>query len=189
MIVLNRQKLYNVPFEQYLLLPGWSHSKIKNNGKTWTASTNKMILGTKVHNYLLEPGKYDHSDIDIVKPCAIALKSVIGPLWEYAETELIVTADFTLEGFCLEYVGRVDFGVPTILIVDFKISEVPLPVSIKRFGYYDQLNGYGEGYGVENRYLIRVNPKRPTDKPEIRKVPLNLEFWEYNIIQKGRPQL
>lgn len=187
MIVQNRQILHDVPFEQYLLLPGWSHSKIKSDGRTWAPPTDKMLLGTAVHQYLLEPEKYNHTNIVIVKPAAIALKNVVGVLWEYAETELVVTADFIHNGFLLNYVGRVDLGVKKKLLIDFKVSEVPLAVSIKRFGYDDQLNGYGEAYDVPHRFIIRINPKRPSDKPEIHKVPLDLKFWEYHIASKGVP--
>ena len=185
--VLNRQILHNVPFEVYQTLGGLSHSDIKNAGKPFTAPTQKMLLGTAVHNYLLEPEKYNHENIDVVKPAAIAIKKKIGPLWQYLRPEVCVTCTMVTNGMMIRYRGRADLNIPEQLIIDIKVSEVPLFVSVKRFGYDEQGTGYCLGFGARVGMIIRVNPKRPDDEPEIYIVKQNPAWWENQILSKGIP--
>src|SRR6478752_7739367 len=95
-------KIHHVPFEDYLKIEGTSYSSIKefkgppNNG---------MSLGTKVHNYILEPHKYCWSDAAIVRDIAKELMTVLGSVIKYLDKEVAFTADFMHNGMLLPYKG------------------------------------------------------------------------------------
>lgn len=192
MIVRNHQILFNVPFDEYLKLPGVSHSDIKNEGKSFSAATAHMQLGTHVHNYLLEPEKYNHDNISIVRPAAIAVKNKLGVLWQYLQPEVTVLSDFIHNGFVMRQRSRIDLGIPDRLVVDIKVSKVPLGVSIPRFGYDHQLNGYRCSFGAKIALLLRIDPDtcgRPGIEPliEIYNVPPSTQWWDWQIVQRGKP--
>lgn len=187
----NRQLRENVPFDEYVQLPFYSHSDIKNDGRAFTSPTTKMLIGTDVHNYLSEPEKYNHDNVEIVRPAAVALKQIVGPLWKYGKPELVVTCWMRYNGFQLPYKGRGDRVIVDRLVVDFKISSMPIKSGIDRFGYDDQLSGYGIGFGASAAIIIRVDPKTcvPGKKPltEIYNVPIKHDWWCYQIMHRGKP--
>lgn len=191
MKVLNSKLQANVPFEKYLSLPGWSHSLIKSDGKEWKAPTQKMLLGTSVHEYLLEPDKYNRDNIDIVRPIAIAIKNKLGMvLLKHLQPEIMVTADFIHNGFGMAYKGRLDLCIPGRLVIDIKVSDVPLKIGIARFGYDDQQNGYIASVGAKIGLILRIAPSScgPGKTPviEIYNVPINTQWWEWQIVHRGR---
>ena len=69
MIVTNVQYYRGLDFEKYLKVPGISYSTIKGFEGPPTAG---MSLGTKVHQYLLEPTEYAWEDAGIVREIAAA---------------------------------------------------------------------------------------------------------------------
>lgn len=185
--VLNKKILKDIPFDEYLKLPGYSFSSIKGFSGPPTA---KMQLGTDVHNYLLTPEQYDHRNRELVLPIATALRKQLGVLVDKMLPESIVTADFVCNGFKLPYKGRLDLHIPGRLIIDIKVSDVPLSVSCPRFGYDDQQSGYAIGGECKIALLVRISPvsvkkKRPI--VEIKNVPITTLWWENQIVQKGEP--
>lgn len=187
MEVKNLKLFPTCPFDEYLEMPGWSYSGIRSQGKIFEAPTMKMNLGTKVHKFLLEPREYDYSEIDIVKPLAGALKAKVGPLMKYAKPELVVTADFIHNGFCMKYKGRIDFPVIPRIIIDFKVSEMPIQKSVPYFGYDIQQSGYALACGCPLALIMSIHPK--TKYISIYNVPISAKWWEWQIIQKGEPIL
>jgi hypothetical protein len=191
MIVQNRQIWANVPFDEYLQMGGWSHSRINAEGKDVKIATPKMLLGTDVDNYLTSPEQYHHENIEIVKPLALALKRKIGDLWKSAFKQPVVRCQFVSGGLVLEYLGRCDMLIPDILEIDFKVSSVPLAVSIPRFGYDNQQNGYIAGFGVKAGMIMRIDPKlkrgQTEHEIEIYTVPINTTWWDYQIARFGKP--
>jgi hypothetical protein len=192
MEVISRRLFQNVPFDEYQTMPGLSHSDIKNNGVPKTFPTPKMQLGTAVHNYLLEPEKYNHENIHIVKPAAIALKKQIGEMWRHMIPETVVLCTLVHNGMALQVRYRVDLGILNRIVIDIKVSPVPLSVSIKRYGYDDQLNGYRIGFNGQLAILIRVDPTtcgKPGIEPttETYLVPPSNQFWEYTTVKYGKP--
>lgn len=187
MIIKNRKLIPNIPFEEYLALPGWSHSAIKGLGKAPIKVTQKMQLGTHVHNYLLTPETYQFDDIKIVRPIAIKLKSLLGPLFEQLQKEMVVTADFCYNGFILKYKGRIDLGIYGLTVIDLKISEMPLHKSVAYFEYDNQLNGYAAAFDAKTAFIIGAHPIK-NEIPTVHSTKLNHDWWNYHISQKGEPE-
>lgn len=144
-----------------------------------------MMLGTNVHQYLLEPHLYNHENINIVKPAAMKIKETVGVLWQYLKPELTVTCLMVHNGFGMMYKGRMDLGIVGRVCIDIKVSKVPLAVSIPRFGYDDQQNGYRIGFDTKIALIIRINPD--TLEIETYNVPISNAWWEYQIVQRGKP--
>jgi len=185
MKVINQKLIQTCHFDDYIKLPGYSYSGIRSQGAVFEAPTAKMNLGTKVHKYLLEPREYEYDDIEIVKPLAQAIAAKVGVLMKYALTEVVITADFCHEGFVMPYKGRIDFLIPNRLIIDFKVSEMPIQKSVPYFGYDNQQSGYALGAKVPLALILSINPK--TKFISIFNVQISPKWWEYQILQKGTP--
>lgn len=183
--VRKRTILTTCPFEDYLKLPGHSFSSIKNEGVEFSAPSKKMILGTHVHNYLLESEKYTYEDIEIVRPVAMELKRVIGPLFTHLLPEVAVTAEFLFEGLVMSYKGRGDLVFPGHVLIDIKVSEMPLHKSLEYFRYDRQVSGYAKGFDCRAAFIIQINPK--TKKVTIYNVPLSFDWWEKQVLRLGIP--
>ena len=169
-------------FEEYQQLDGYSYSSLKNRN---IQPTEKMRLGTSVHNFILEPDKYDHSNRDLVLPIANTLLREIGNLIDHMDSELSVQADFEYEGFIFPYRGRVDLVRCGKIVIDLKISEIPLNRSVPFFGYAEQVTGYCLATGSDHGMIIRVCPK--THKVEKTMIRKNISWWERQVLQKGIP--
>lgn len=180
----------NISFDEYLALPGLSHSGIVGFAGT---NTPKMQLGTDVHNYLLTPKEYNHNNREYVLPIATELRNHLGPLIKHLQCELAVTANFLAGGFNLAWKGRLDLCIPGKLVVDIKVSDVPLAVSRPRFGYDNQQSGYALGIDASIALIVRISPKSvlKDKKPIIEtfNVPITHLWWENMIVQKGEPIL
>lgn len=172
------QKIHDISFEEYLKLPGYSYSGIKNEGAEKFTSV-KMQLGTDVHNYLLTPELYEHTSKE-VKQIALALKQRIGPLFKYLKPEVAITANFVAQGFTMPYKGRIDLCIPQKLIIDVKVTE---KLNIDYFGYDKQLSGYAIATGAKAAIIVSVHPK--TFKTQITNIPIDAAWWEYQVIQRG----
>jgi hypothetical protein len=170
-------------FDQYRALPGLSYSGIKNGD---FVPTKKMMLGTAVHNYILEPDKYNGANRELVIPIARVLLFQIGELVKHMQSEVSVTCNMEHAGLSMQYKGRIDLIRPGRLIVDLKVSEMPLGKSIDHFGYGNQLTGYCLATNTPTGIIIRVCPKTlNTEKALIRQAP---EFWERQILKYGIPE-
>lgn len=191
MQVQNLKCLPTCPFDEYLAMPGWSYSGIRSQGKTFEAPTKRMQLGTKVHQYILEPEKHQYDeDQNIVQPLAAALKSKVGPLLKHSQPELVVTADFIHNGFCLKFKGRIDLPVIPRIIIDFKVSEMPLYKFVEYFGTDNQLSGYALATGCPLAMVISINPNpKKRQEIQIHNVPISTKWWEYQVVSKGEPIL
>lgn len=168
-------------FAMYKAMPGLSYSGIKGGE---IAATPKMMLGTAVHNYLLEPENFNHEQRDVVIPIVQALRSEIGDVLKYAQTELSVTADFTHLGNTFAYKGRIDILLND-LVIDLKVSSQPLDKSIAYFGYDKQVNGYMLATLSKTGMIIRICPK--TKKIEKKIIAKDTTFWEWICELHGIP--
>jgi hypothetical protein len=182
MQIKNFKKHPGISFEEYRALPGLSYSGIKKGD---FVPTKKMMLGTAVHNYILEPDKYNGANREIVIPIARIILAQIGELVKHMETELSVTCNMEHEGLSMQYKGRIDMIRPGKLLIDLKISEIPLGRSIDHFGYGEQLTGYCLATNTPVGIIVRVCPKTlKTEKAMIRQNPA---FWERQICKFGIP--
>lgn len=185
MIVYN-STLKQCTFEEYLQIPAHSHSGLKNDGAV-IQSTPKMQLGTDVHNYLLTPELYKHTNSKLVRPIAMAIKAALGPLYKKMLPEQVVTADFEHERFVLAYKGRIDLFIPRHLVIDIKVTEANVAQTTQYFGYHNQLSGYAIATNVPRALIISINPKSLQTKTNT--IPIHTKWWEQQIIKNGRPLL
>lgn len=169
-------------FADYLKMPGTSFSSLKDEVITPTAG---MQLGTRVHNYLNEPDKYDWQQPEMVLPIAKVLRTYIGEAFEYLEKEVAFTADFTHNGMVLHYKGRADMLKVGRLIIDIKVLAGGVAPAIDRFGYDKQISGYCYGTGAPLGLIIAYN--KLSKKVEVKAIKPNAEFWEYQIVSRGEP--
>jgi hypothetical protein len=182
MQVTNVQYYKGYDFEKYQALEGNSYSSIKGGV---FKSTPKMRLGTAVHNFLLEPEKYDNSNRDLVYPIANVVAQNLGDILPFLDTELSVTCDMSYEGFTMPYRGRVDMVRCGKVVVDLKVSEIPLSRSVAFFGYAKQLTGYCLATSSDYGIIIRVCPKTyKVEKTSIRK---DIAWWEQKVLSLGIP--
>lgn len=174
---------YNdLDFEDYLRMPGTSFSSLKDKIITPTLG---MQLGTRCHNYILEPEKYDWQQVEIVKPMAAAIRQYLGTALPYMQKEIAFTADFTHNSMRLPYKGRVDLMYPKRIIIDLKILAGSLDASIERFGYDRQVSGYCFGTGCPVGLIIAYNKAKK--KIETKTIQPNADFWDYTVVSRGEP--
>jgi hypothetical protein len=185
MQVTNIQLYKGIDFDSYQFKEGYSYSSIKNSDTEPFKATYKMQIGTEVHNYLLEPHTYKHERRELIVPIAQAAYDVLGGVLPFVDTELSVTADFEHEGFTMPYRGRIDMVRCGKVVVDLKISEMPLAKSIQYFGYDKQLTGYCLATQCKVGIIIRVNPKtRHTERVVIKQ---DVAWWEQKVLELGIP--
>lgn len=183
MIVRNVRYYYDLPFEEYLTLPGVSYSSIKGfNGEPSAG----MRLGTRVHQYINEPGKYDWEDSDKVRIISLMLRKVLGSAISLFKKEVSFTADFIHNGMILHYKGRADMIRIGKLIVDLKVLSGGLTPAIQRFGYDRQQSGYCLATGTPLAILVSYNKTKKIT--ETRLINPDAEFWEYQTVRLGAPQ-
>jgi hypothetical protein len=144
--------------------------------------TTGMRFGTCVHNYLLEPATYDGEFRKEVKACAAVLKPYLANMKYMAE--VAVTANFHHDGYVMPVRGRIDILIPGMLIIDLKVSKMPLVKAVQHFRYDHQIgSGYANMAGVPRALIISINPL--TLKPSILEMPNKTDWWEYMILQRG----
>ncbi len=181
MTITDQQKYPSLSWDAYRSLPGYSFSGLKNpEGVTPTA---KMRLGTLVDKYLFTPKEYSGEHSDIVRPLALALKSMLGDALQHSTPQLAVTCTMHHEGLSMPFRGLIDLPVGRNLIVDLKVSEMPIHKAVAYFRYDWQLSGYSLAYGATNRILLSIHPK--TKKISTLPIPLVTDWWEYQIKQHG----
>lgn len=183
--VQNLKLLPNIPFEEYLALPGHSHSSIRSNGKEIKPATPKMLLGKDVDAYLTDPLSYEYDNVEIVRPIANEVIKVLGKARQYLKPQLAFTCDFVFSGFRLPYKGRADLAIIRHIVIDVKVSEMPLKRFIEYFRADNQVSGYALAIGAKAALIIQAHPK--TYATSVYNVPIVLDWWEQQIIQKGEP--
>lgn len=187
MIIANLKYYRNLPFEDYLQLPGVSFSSMKGE----VIPTAGMMLGTRVHNYLNEPEKYDWKQVDEVKAIAGALRGTLGDSFKYMEKEIAFTCDMIHNGMVMKYKGRADVLKPGRIVVDFKVLGGSVESACERFGYPDQLAGYAFPNMCNRALILAYNKMRKV--PEIKLITqrdieksIN-EYWAYQVVRLGVP--
>lgn len=178
--VQNRIIYENLPFEEYLKLPGYSFSTIKAD-KQIIAKTPKMNLGSNVDSYLNPPGNFD-GNINIVKPIALCLKNRVGDLYYKFKKQVSITADFIHEDMRMKYKGRLDWGLERMIVIDIKVSE-NIFSTINYFGYPNQISGYCLGFECNTGLILSAHPK--TYQTNLINITLNYDWWERQILKYG----
>lgn len=182
MQILNIKYYKDLPFEDYLRMPGTSYSAIKGFSGPPTMG---MQLGTRVHSYLNEPEKYDWQDVEIVKPIAKAIRMYLGEAYHAMEKEVAFTCDMIHNGMRLAYKGRADMLKIGRLVVDLKVLAGSLPNAIERFGYANQMSGYCLGTCSPMAIILAYN--KSSKKVEVKNVKPDEAFWNYQCCRLGEP--
>jgi len=186
MQVSNLKYYSNLDFNEYLAIKGYSFSSLKmlESGQAITPSEG-MKLGTRVHNFILEPQKYDWENHAQVSKIAGKIREIYQPFMKYMEPELAFTARFEHNGMYLNYKGRTDLIYKGKLIIDLKILSGRLDAAIERFGYDKQLSGYALASGCPNAMIIAYN--KNSKEIETKLIHPNADWWNYMIIKYGTP--
>lgn len=192
MIQVTDRVIYtDLAFEDYLILPGYSHSDIRNKGKKIWA-TPKMQLGTQVHTYLLTPALYTGENSALVIPLAKKLKAEIGALLPFLKPEISVTCKMKVTNpktgkvWVMRARGRADLGIVDRFGIDIKVSEMPLRKAVEYFEYDNQQNGYGIMFNFKQVLIIAIHPK--TLAVSMYVVPMGKQWWAERVLEYGRPE-
>lgn len=176
-----------MPFEDYLKMPGMSYSTIKSIEKgERPVTTAKMRFGTLVDQYIFEPSQYNGEQYKIVRSVALVALKHLGAAIRLGRRQLVVTCYMRYKGFVLRYKGRVDnfIGHNVGVVVDFKVSDLPLLNAIHHFGYNHQVNGYAIPLMAKTSLIFSVSPKAPHNV-QMQTIPNSLGYWQAAIIKYG----
>lgn len=190
----NIQRHDNMDFQEYLKLPGYSHSFLKreHNGITEELKiTDNITTGKLVDNILTEPIKADMSSplYPYAKAIAHAIKSDFGLFLNKFEKQISFTADATHKGFTMPTTGRLDYLLPGYAVIDLKVTkskEKDINALIDFMGYKNQVWHYSKMAGVNKAYLLFYSI--PAKKIILRYIDCsfgNNEFWADKIIKFG----
>lgn len=196
----NIQRYDRLAFGDYLRLPGYSHSSLKNtiNGiKKHFDITDNVRVGALVDKILTEPESANMSD-PLYLPCrelAASIQSLYGNILKHLESQVSYTAEIVYQSLSLPVTGRLDYLLPSHAVVDLKVTfSRDIDSLIDFMGYANQGWHYTRLAGVNDFYLMICMAKRlnnqivPVDII-IRKVDVSDElntFWVNNIIDYGK---
>lgn len=195
---INQEILKDIPFDQYLNLPGYSYSFLKRevNG-TLPAfhSTDKVRIGSIVDDLLTNP---EGADVDtelypIGKKIANFLKDFIGEnALETLGRQLSIKGEIENEGLVMPVKGRLDlFGLGRV--IDLKVTDVreaDLNSLTFYMGYDKQMYNYCNLSGVDQATLIFYTKK--TDKIILRNLDFSkgnercFKFWNEKSLKFGK---
>lgn len=182
MRVKNLQYHNNIPFDEYLALPGHSYSSIKG---FQGAPNTGMQLGTRVHQYLNEPAHYDWENAEHVRKIAGAIRTFLGDSFLHLNKEVAFTCDLIHNGMILKYKGRADALAPGRLVVDYKVLSGTLAAAVKHFNYDRQISGYCIATGASRGLIISYN--KYTNRTEHTMIQPCQKWWDYQIVRLGEP--
>lgn len=182
-MVIENMRQHELSWDEYKVLPGHSYSNIKGGTVT---PTDKMLLGTAVHDYLLL-GQYTGTHpLPLVRAIASKLALKLGVLLPYLQAEVAITADFVHAGLKMPYKGRLDLTVMSQLVIDIKVTQVKnIPGVLKYFGWNHQVSGYSLGSGAKAALLLTVHPG--TLETNLFTIPITTDWWEHQIKRFGQP--
>jgi hypothetical protein len=181
----------NLPFADYLKLPGYSFSRLKNDrGGLYVPPniTAKMSVGSMVDEILCD-GTPDE-DSEIFAPClAIAhtIRKDFGYFLDGMKKQVSFTGRVNHKGFEMQVKGRTDFLLDQYAILDLKITEATsLAPLIAFMGYDRQLTNYAGLASVPKAYILAYSTKL---KKVLPLHPINVtlpnEWWADKIITFG----
>jgi hypothetical protein len=174
----------DIPFEDYLKLPGLSYSSVKNGGSR-IDPTDKMRFGSLVDAYLFEPHTYNGEQYNLVRPIAEAAIGKLGALIRHGRRQLAVLCTMVYNGLYIYYKGRVDLEACG-LIIDFKVSEMNVIQAINHFGYNHQLNGYAIPLGSKGGLIFSIHPKSP-HPIQLQAIQNSVIWWQQQVLKYGKP--
>jgi len=189
--VSNVKRQDNVPFEQYLIQEGYSHSFLKYQRYGILEPkevTSNMRIGSLVDGIITEPDKVSYKDplYSFAKNIVSDLKAKYGDMIKLFDKQVSYSATFKLGEFVLLVKGRLDFLLDKEAVIDLKITFSKDVVGlIDYFGYKNQVWGYAKMAGVPKSYIMIYSV--PLRKSFIYEVNIGQDnyFWEEQILNFG----
>lgn len=196
MLVYSNIKRYdNLPFKDYLQLPGLSHSTVKSmrNGLPQSiAPTEKMRFGSMVDDIISgEPVDIFSENYRPAQEVANELYRIF-PFIDKFQKQVSFTATIEWNGLAMETKGRPDWLLPNKFHVDLKVTSLSLNTKEKRdnylthFRYENALFHYAKLAEVPQAYLLSYSraDKKCWLFPPFDCTGSNL-FWENALIDNG----
>lgn len=194
----NVQRILDLDFSSYLLLPQYSHSFLKNERSgfnQYKSATIKMQLGSLV-DAILTTGIVDmaHSLYPAAKKIAAKLRAEFGWALNRLQKQVSYTGIMRYDAgravFEMPLKGRPDFVDPGNFIIDLKVTgEHPSKLdSLASFmGYPNQQFGYAKLDGCKIAYLLFYCTKtQEIPPPKIIHIGDSSRWWEERIIKFGK---
>jgi len=198
----NIQRYDNVPFEEYLQRPGYSHSFLKSEVMGITPmfiGSEKVMIGKLVDGILMDPASVDMTDplYPVSKVIAVSIRAKFGSMIERFESQLSYTADLEHEGFIMPAKFRLDWLLRGFGVIDLKVTqEKDIHALIRHMGYDNQLWGYARVAEVQKKYILAQRCKKladgrviPLGEAQLIKLPdvtPSNPFWADKILKFGR---
>jgi len=191
----NVNRITDLTFSSYLLLPQYSHSYLKNERHGFSQAPTvsvKMRLGSLVDG-LLTGGEVDMADklYPIAKNIAAKLSAEFGWAIKRLHKQVSYTGVMLYDAgrakFTLPVKTRPDFEEQKTFIIDLKVTdEIDVDKAINFLGYKNQMFGYGKMAGCPVAYLLMY--RRKMRDTVIRKITIgdSNKFWEEKIIKFGK---
>jgi hypothetical protein len=191
--VTNITRYDNVPFEEYLKMPGYSHSFLKRE-KMGVAEdltmTDNIRLGSLVDALLTGEDRVDIKSpiYPAAREIALKIREKFESFIHYMQKQVSYTADMSHQGFILPVKGRIDFLLPNIGVVDLKVTQSKdIRGLIGFMGYKNQLWGYCKMAKVNSAYIMIYSV--PLKRTEIIKIDCSFNensFWREKILAFGK---
>lgn len=182
----------NIEFNQYLKLPGYSHSFLKSNIQgvsKYFNETDKVRVGKIVDAILTDPSNADmsHELYPQCKILAFELKKMFGDVMSICQKQVNYTATMEMSGLEMTTKGRLDFLLPKIAVLDLKITnEKNVDGLIEYMGYNNQLWHYSKMSEVKKAYLMfYVVPLKKVVVKSVDVTSNTNDFWANKIIDFG----
>lgn len=159
----------NLEFEQYLKLPGYSHSFLKSNVqgvKKYFDVTDNVRVGSMVDNILTDPARVDMSDplYPACKELAHTIQQQFGDVIAICEKQISYTATMNMQTLSMPVTGRLDFLLPGVAVIDLKVTFAKdVDALIEFMGYQNQLWHYCRLAKVQKAYLLICQVTKKVD--------------------------
>lgn len=183
----------NMPFDQYLQLPGYSHSFLKRerNGVCEDLTiTDNIRIGSLVDAILTDPEKVDMSSplYPYARDIAAKIRASFGPMIQRFQKQVSFTAEASYLDFTMPVTGRLDFMLPGYAVIDLKVTKSKdMKGLIDHMGYKNQGWNYCKMAGVGLFYLMIHSI--PLKKTELIKIDCRSDdngFWMDKILKFGK---
>lgn len=193
----NTNRITDLPFSDYLLLPQYSHSYLKNERSGFVQAPTvsaKMQLGSLVDS-IITNGDVDmaHALYTAARNIAHVLKSEFGYFFNKLNKQVSYTCIMQYNAgkavFELPVKGRPDLEWPREFIIDLKVtneSRHKIDGLISFMGYTNQQFGYAKMGNCKTAYLLIYSI--PSKQVVLKRLAIGdtNEFWQEKIIKFGK---
>ena len=190
-------RIHNLDFASYLLLPNYSHSFLKHedNGFAVTKSmTKKMELGSLVDGIRTGGDVNMSSELyPAAKKIAHTLDVEFGWALDMLEKQVSYTGIMRLDLgkaiFEMPVKGRTDYVQPNGFVLDLKVTATPIEkidANMHFMGYPNQAFCYNKLDGSIITYFLIYSTK--SDKAILKKIQTGdtNKFWEEKLLKFGK---